>query len=76
MNLNQSILVFKTSFALQFKMNIEKFKWGFAQCFIFDIKTQKKLLKLSKDLNVSDWQVLIFLETLPDVSLDFLKKFS
>ena len=72
MNLNQSILVFKTYFSLQFKMNIEQFNWVFAQCSIFDIITQKKLVKLSKNLNVSEWQMLIFLETLLDVILDLI----
>ena len=52
-------------------MNFEQFNWVFEQSFIFDIKAQKKLLKLAKDL-LSEWQMLIFLETLPDVSLDLI----
>ena len=49
------------------KTNNDSFKWVFTISEIYDKKTQSKLLKLAKDLNMTEWELLIHLETLPDV---------
>jgi hypothetical protein len=33
-----------------------------------DVKIQVKLMKLAKDLSISEWEMLIHLDNLPDVS--------
>ena len=49
-------------------MDYESYLRVFQNCDIHDQKIQSKLLKLAKDLKISELQMLIFLETLPDVS--------
>ncbi len=50
-------------------MNYENYYWVFEYCQIFDSKVQSKLLKLAKQLAMSEWQMLIFLDdSLPDVN--------
>ena len=53
-------------------MNSDTFTWVFERCEIFDQKVQVKLRQLAKNLNMSEWEILIFLEPLPDVSPYFL----
>jgi hypothetical protein len=53
-------------------MNNDTFTWVFEHCEIFDKKVQAKLRQLAKDLNMSEWEIWIYLEPLPDVSLYFL----
>ena len=51
------------------KMNYENYYWVFDNCKIFDRKVQSKLLKLAKELAMTEWQMLIFLDdSLPDVN--------
>ena len=42
--------------------------WAFECCEIMDEKIQVKLMKLAKDLSISEWEMLIHLDNLPDVS--------
>jgi hypothetical protein len=48
----------------------DTYKWVFDSCEISDPKTQLRLYKLSKTLNISVWEMLINLEQLTDVSLN------
>ncbi len=50
------------------EMNRATYIWAFEQCEIIEAKIQVKLMKVAKDLNISEWEMLIYLENLPDVS--------
>ena len=48
-------------------MNFDNYQWSFEVCDIYDKNKQKKLLKLAKDLCLTDLQMLNYLEQLADV---------
>ena len=47
----------------------QDYLWVLKECGILENKLQVKLIKLAKDLMISECQMHIFLEQLPDVSL-------
>ena len=49
-------------------MDYSSYKWAFEQSDIYDQKSQIKLFKLAKNLNITASQMLLYLEQLPDVS--------
>jgi hypothetical protein len=49
-------------------MNRASYIWVFEQSEILNSKIQIKLIKLAKDLHILEWDMFIYLETLPDVS--------
>jgi hypothetical protein len=53
-------------------MNRASYIWVLEHTEILKPKIQIKLIKLAKDLNISEWDMYIYLETLPDVSYRIL----
>ena len=53
-------------------MNIANYLWVFEQCEITNQHIQIRLIRLAKYLNISEWTMLIDLETLPDVISHFI----
>jgi hypothetical protein len=49
------------------EINRATYIWAFELCEIMDEKIQVKLMKLAKDLSISEWEMIFNLEHLPDV---------